>query len=144
MRFLMVLMFLGFVLTSCQKKESFSWLEGDWQRIDEQEHRETFESWKLKDGIYTGFGLTISQGDTIFSEVMTLQEIDGSWALKVSGVNEAPTVFVFTDQSATSFTCENQENEFPKVIKYFSAGDTLMAEISNEEMSLDFAFLKKK
>ncbi|AWV98704.1 DUF6265 family protein [Arcticibacterium luteifluviistationis] len=141
----LVLPFIVFVifLSSCQNQEDFSWLEGDWVRINEQINRETFEQWEEVNGLYKGVGLTISEGDTVFNENMALEKIDDNWALVVSSVNDAPTVFKFTEQGANFFTCENPANEFPKAIKYFMAGDTLKAEISNDQMSIDFAFLKE-
>jgi len=45
-----------------------------------------------------------------------------------------------------SFTLENQENDFPKLIKYLKVGHQLKAEISNDESSniaFDFEKVKK-
>ena len=143
MRKLIMLVFL-FVITlySCENEGEFSWLEGNWIRVDEQGNKQTFEQWNEENGVYTGLGLTISEGDTVFREDMTLQKSEGRWALVVKGVNESPTSFNFIEQDESSFVCENQANEFPKLIKYFIAGDTLKAVISNDEMTVNFNFLK--
>ena len=46
--------------------ESFDWLVGEWQRTNEKEGRETFEMWnKVTDYEYSGFGVTLQDGDTL-------------------------------------------------------------------------------
>ena len=56
------------------------------------------------------------------------------------------TDFELINSDKNSFTLENQENDFPKLIKYWKIGNQLKAEISNDESSkiaFDFEKLKK-
>ena len=62
--------------------------------------------------------------------------------LEVSGINEQPTLFKFTEQTDSSFVCENPQNEFPKKIKYFLDNKQLKAIISAEDFRIDFIFEK--
>lgn len=61
----------------------------------------------------------------------------GNW--KRSNDTE-PTVFELTEIEQETFTCENEENEFPKKIKYSKSGKKLMAIISGEDMKIPFEF----
>ena len=93
---------------------------------------------------FTGFGLSLKGKDTTFFEQLRVLEKNDSLFLEVSGVNEIPTLFQFTEQTETFFVCENLRNEFPKKIKYYMDGPLLKAEISNENFQLDFIFEKIK
>ncbi|KAF9660009.1 hypothetical protein HER15_13510 [Tenacibaculum mesophilum] len=64
--------------------------------------------------------------------------------LQVTGVNETPTLFAFTQQTDTSFTAENKLNEFPKTIQYWKGNNLLKAKVSNDKFSIDFVFKKMK
>lgn len=141
----LVLSFFLFVLflSSCQKQESFSWLEGDWIRLNDPEDGVTYEKWVVDNGVYTGVGFTMSEGDTISKELMTIQKLDENWSLEVRVADEPMVAFDLTNNAANSFTFENQEIEFPKVINYVLENDTLKAVISNDEMSVDFIFVKE-
>ncbi|MEE9407050.1 MAG: hypothetical protein V3V28_03130 [Polaribacter sp.] len=60
--------------------------------------------------------------------------------LKVSGVNENSTLFKFTQQTYSSFVCENLQNEFPKKITYWLENKLLKAAVSNDDFKIDFIF----
>ena len=136
-----------FILTcmlffSCQtekKNNKPNWLFGKWERINEKPNKSTFDFWN-KD--LTGIGFTLKDKDTIFKEVMSIVNIKDTLHLKVEGVNEVPTLFKFTQQTDSSFVCENQENEFPKKIHYYLDKQLLKCKISNEEFSVNFIFNK--
>ena len=120
------------------KKPSF--LIGNWVRTNNADSLITYETWQ-KD--FSGIGLTLKGKDTTFMEQMLILEKNDSLYLVVSGVNETPTLFKFTQQTDTSFVCENPQNEFPKKIKYLFVDNKLQAEVSNEDFSIDFLFKKK-
>ncbi|WP_341224586.1 DUF6265 family protein [uncultured Arcticibacterium sp.] len=143
MRLTLTFLFFVLFLTSCGKVDSFAWLEGNWVRINDQENRETFENWEVKNGVYTGVGFTMSDGDTISQELMTIQRSEELWNLKVKVASEPEVKFNLTSQTPNSFTFENQEIDFPKVINYVLEGDTLKAVVSNDEMSIDFIFVRQ-
>ena len=136
-----------FILTcilffSCQtdkKNNKPNWLFGKWERVNEKPDKSTFDFWN-KD--LTGIGFTLKESDTIFKEIMSIVNIKDALHLKIEGVNESPTLFKFTQQTDSSFVCENQENEFPKKICYYLDKQQLKCKISNEEFSVDFIFNK--
>jgi len=146
------------VLYSCTEGESsneslqtkttqnFDWLEGNWIRTNDTEGSQTFETWlKLDEQKYQGFGTTIENGDTVFSESILLHQVNDNWLFEVSGIGEKePTVFTITRSTERSFTCENPENEFPTLIKYTKEKNSLTAVVSNSEMEILFEFKSKK
>ena len=134
------LLFFIITLFSCQtetKNNKPNWLVGKWERSNEKPDKSTFDFWN-KD--LTGIGFTLKEKDTIFKEIMSIVTIKDTLHLKVEGVNEKPTLFKFTQQTDTSFVCENKENEFPKKIYYFLDKQQLKCKISNDEFSVDFVF----
>ena len=140
----LVLLFSLVLIISCnkvKKPQQPTWLIGKWERINEKPNKRTFDFWN-KD--LTGKGFTIRENDTVFKELMSIVTINDTLHLKVEGVNETPTLFKFTQQTDTSFVCENPENEFPKKIYYYKDGKQLKCKISNTKFSVDFVFKKLK
>jgi hypothetical protein len=133
------------LLTSCQKVEQKpskpAFLIGNWIRLNDTEGNETYENWKSD---FTGMGFTINNEKTIFNEQMSILEINDTLHLKVFDVNETPTYFKFTQQTDTSFVCENPKNEFPQKIHYFLENKQLKAIISSDDFRIDFVFEKVK
>lgn len=120
----------------------FDWLIGKWLRNNEHEGRNTFEKWeKLNDSTYVGHGYTLQAQDTVWQEKMRLVYMDGFWDFQVKTHKDSvSTNFKLTTFDAVSFTCENPTNAFPKVIKYKKEEETLIAEISDADMKVDFIF----
>ncbi|WP_422090489.1 hypothetical protein [Tenacibaculum ovolyticum] len=134
-----LLLFIS-ILLSCNSKENLkkpTWLIGKWKRTNEKPTKSTFDFWNND---LTGIGFTLKNSDTIFKEKMSIITIKDTLHLKIEGVNEAPTLFKFTQHSDSSFVCENQKNEFPKKIHYFLDKQQLKCKISNNEFSVDFIF----
>ena len=131
------------VIISCQsekvKPKKPTFLIGNWIRTNDADSLKTYETWR-KD--FSGIGLTLKGRDTTFFEKMEIVSKNDSLFLKVSGVNETPTLFKFTSQTDTSFVCENPKNEFPKKIKYYLENQQLKAVVSSDGFSIDFAFKK--
>ncbi len=134
-----------FIATSCQQKKATqkkpSFLIGEWIRTNTTDSIKTYENWRMD---FTGFGLSLKGKDTTFFEQLRILEKNDSLFLEVSGIHEIPTLFQFTEQTATFFVCENLRNEFPKKIKYYIDGPLLKAEVSNENFQLDFIFERIK
>jgi len=108
------------------------WLLGDWRRLNDSETEQTFEQWKAnEDGSLIGKGYTISNGDTVFMEHLSLENFNGVMYYVVRNVNPEPTAFscVWIDDS--TFTCNNEFNDFPKNITYQLQPDTLIAIIDD-------------
>ncbi len=124
--------------------EDFSWLLGSWQRTNEEEGRQTFEHWKkLTNDEFIGIGCTLKGGDTIWQEAIKLRKLDNNWNFEVLGKGETEsTVFTLTEMSDESFTCENPENEFPKIISYAKTATGLKAVISGGGPDIAFEFEK--
>ena len=132
--------------TSTAKTQNFDWLLGNWQRLKETDERETFEYWqKVDDSKYTGIGFTMQYGDTISQESMELIQRDGQWQFWVK-IPEEPQAIKFDIRSFDehSFTCHNDSNEFPKVIKYWKTDTALNASISGDGMEIPFEFKPMK
>lgn len=141
MRFSIVFFCLLFFV-SCNKEikhEKPNWLLGKWVRTNNDSAKITYEFWNNE---FNGLGFTLHKKDTVFVEKMSFISNEGSMYLQVMGVGESPTYFAFTSQTNSSFTVENDRNEFPKKIKYHMKNDTLKAVISNADFSVDFSFVK--
>ena len=143
MRFFL-LFISGLLLFSCQNTVEIkkpTWLFGKWKRINNQADKLTYEFWSED---FSGIGFTLKEKDTVFKEVLHIITKNDSLFLQITGVNENPTLFAFTQQTDTSFTAENQLNEFPKTIQYWKENNQLKAKVSNDEFSIDFVFEKMK
>ena len=137
--FLFLFVTLLITCTPEQKLQQPNWLVGKWERTNEKPTKRTFDFWN-KD--LTGIGFTLQKKDTVFKETMSIVAINDTLNLKIEGVNESPTFFKFTQQTDSSFICENLKNEFPKKIYYFIDNNQLKCTISNDEFSVDFVFDK--
>ncbi len=146
-----VFFFSSFIFFSCTEKKldrqnsvknHFSWLLGNWERINEQAGRRTFEQWEqINDSLFRGMGYTLEGTDTVFKELLRLEKHKDNWEYIVRMPSEKnETRFAFTQRTDTSFTCRNDENEFPKQIRYFKAGNDLKADISDNSTTIDFQF----
>ena len=153
MKYLIILVLFAFC--SCIPKAeknnqliepNFDYLVGSWIRTNEKADRNTFESWtKISPTEYKGGGFTIKDKDTIWQEDVILSKIETDWNLTVTDRREKnQVVFRLTDISKDGFTCENQENEFPKIIRYKKDGNLLRAEIEGDDVKIPFKFKKVK
>jgi len=134
------------LLSSCNKAQEtqFDWLLGPWERVNDKEGSKTFEYWHKKSNTeYTGIGYTLKNTDTVFKENLRLLKINSIWNLEVTGVNDTPTFFKFTKQTATGFSCENKQNDFPKKINYSFDGKNLNAIIADDATEISFIFKRK-
>ena len=129
------------LMISCknEKKEiqKPSFLIGDWIRVNDKEGAITYEVWNTN---LKGLGYTLKEKDTTFKETLSIVTIKDTLFLKVEGVNENPTLFKFTQQTNTSFVCENKKNEFPKMIKYYLENDQLKAIVAADDFKIEFIF----
>ena len=148
-----ILILLLVLIVSCQNKEKatqipsaaatdVSWLIGNWKRTNEKPDRETYENWiKINDNTFAGDSFTIKDKDTIWQEKVSLSQSNGNWNFAVTAKGESKsTVFKFTQSDNDSFTCENQQNEFPTIIRYFKDNGKLKAEIEGGEMKIAYEF----
>ncbi|MDO6600497.1 DUF6265 family protein [Tenacibaculum sp. 1_MG-2023] len=139
-----ILTFIALILllNSCQTntKENYpDFLLGKWQRTNDKPGNTTFEIWKDN---YTGLGFTLKESDTVFKEILSIVSKNDTLYLQVESVNEQPTLFKFTEQTDSSFVCENPQNEFPTKIEYWMENKLLKAKVSNDEFDVAFVFEK--
>ena len=141
----LIVLILFFMIVSCESNKNkfakLDFLKGDWIRTNNKQNQKTYEFWDVN---LNGLGFTLQNKDTIFKEEMAIITKNDSLFLKVSGVNKLPTFFAFTQQTDSSFVCENPKNEFPKKIVYYKEKNLLKAEVSNTNYNITFVFKRKK
>lgn len=125
--------------TSKEKPQHIEWLQGKWIRLNDESGRKTFEHWDKSSGL----GFTLLGKDTVFKEELEILNRHDRLYLEVEGANSSTVLFKFTSQTDSSFVCENKDNEFPKKIRYLFYNDTLRANVSNDDLSIDFVFVKQ-
>lgn len=150
----LVLTLLLLTLLSCKKSDpkvvnpdpetvqNFDWLVGNWIRTNEKDGKETYENWiKKSSSEYTSHGFTLKDNDTVWQEKVRLAQSGADWNFSVTAPGEAQeTVFKLTQVKTETFTCENQQNEFPKIIRYLKKGESLYAVISGGGTEIPFEF----
>ncbi|WP_431164464.1 hypothetical protein [Tenacibaculum halocynthiae] len=139
MRFLFLFLCITLILSCKSNTLKPTFLIGKWQRINDKPNQITYENWNSN---YKGSGFTLKKGDTIFKETLSIETINDTLYLKVTGVNKHPTLFKFIQQTDSSFVCENQLNDFPKKIRYWRNNTNLNALVSNDNFKIDFTFKK--
>jgi hypothetical protein len=142
MKRFIVLLFV-FTMLSCSKKEkpqNIDWLQGKWLRINDKPNQQTYEFWNKNRGL----GFTMQGNDTVFKEELIILNRHNRLYLEVTGTKGPSVLFKFASKTDSSFICKNKDNEFPKKIYYFLQNDTLKAVVSNEDITVDFAFVKQK
>ena len=136
------LIILFLFITNCTTKTTYkkpTWLVGKWKRINNKPNTVTYEFWNTN---LSGTGFTLTKNDTTFKEILHITTINDTLFLKVSGVNETPTLFKITKQTDSSFTAENPTHDFPTRIEYWKENQQLKAKVSNKEFAIDFVFDK--
>lgn len=125
--------------------ENFDWLLGHWQRLNDEEGKLTFESWKkISDIEYAGIGYTLQNSDTISQERMQVIKSNDRWDLFVFVGDETESVlFKGKSHTANQLIWYNKENDFPNHIRYWKNGNQLHASISSDEMEILYEFKKR-
>lgn len=146
LKYLLVMIVMTFIHTntSAGSLPTFDYLLGNWQRVNEQQGRETYESWhKISHKEYVGISFTLQGGQKIWQEDVRLIYQNNKWTFNVTmeGESEA-TTFVLTQITDNSFICENPKNEFPKKIEYKAQSGKLKASVSADDMMLAFEFIQ--
>lgn len=138
---LFISIFVLCLLSSCGYNNQFDWILGDWIRTNDEAGKVTKEHWtKESNDRYAGISYTLENNDTVFYEDMLILRVQDDWTLRITGVHEQPMDFLITSFNADTFTAENPENEFPKMISYQKLNESLKAKVANDEFSLDFYF----
>ncbi|HUH74686.1 MAG TPA: hypothetical protein VLZ75_09780 [Chitinophagales bacterium] len=148
-----IILLFGIALISCNSSENnkqnaeltpanFDWLLGEWQRVNEQKGRETFEIWeKVNELEYSGRAWTIQNSDTIFQEQMSFYKSGDLWNLSVKTPDEIDNIiFNGIMHTENKFIVVNKEIDFPNQIIYWTEDGKLYATVSNSEINLSFEF----
>jgi hypothetical protein len=130
-----------------ERAKKLEWMVGDWVRSNDMPGKVTYEQWtRISDLEYKGRGFTLDidesifEPDTSFREQLRIFIQNDTLIYEVTGVNEAPTLFKFIEQTDTSFVCTNPENEFPKNIAYLFKKRQMIVAISDGDQSVQFNF----
>lgn len=102
------------------KIKKLEWLEGSWTNITEKS--QSYERWTRKnDSTLTSYSYTTVENDTVFVEVVNLQErFNGVFfTVVVPDQNDAEAViFKLIPSEKGIFTFENKTHDFPQRITY--------------------------
>lgn len=135
--FIITIPFIG----KAQVKE-FSWLEGSWK----MKNKETYEVWKTGSDqkMPEGISYRIKGADTVVMEVLKIKQQNTTFYYVPDVAGDQPEVyFKITRHDNKSFTAENPEHDFPKIIRYQLLSPTsLRAEIEGNGKMISFAFDK--
>jgi hypothetical protein len=109
-----------------------SWLIGTWKSSSPD--GEFYEIWNaFHDSAYKGIGFMLVKGDTLFSEIISLELRGGElyYIPTVSGQNEGmPVSFKLISSTPGNFVFENKQHDFPQRIIYsHPSADSLHARI---------------
>jgi hypothetical protein len=129
------------------KIDKVDWLLGTWEQ--NLENGTFSEDWRKKnDSTFLGKSWAVMNGDTVFSEKISLTQVSNNlyYTPSVKDQNEGKAIqFKLTSLSDSLLIFENPEHDFPQKISYRKVTqDSLMAEISgkvdNKEASQQFPF----
>ena len=128
-----------------RKIEDFAWLAGRWEF--ERAGRVVREEWMAPaGGTMLGVSRTVKEGRTVEFEFMRLAvSADGQMVFTAWPGGQGKTEFQCSASSATSFTVENKQNDFPQRVSYALQPDgSLLAwiegEISGKTRRVEFPY----
>jgi hypothetical protein len=103
----------------------FDWLIGTWQ--GKSGNGEVFENWRrLDESTLVGEGYFVVKNDTVFREMLRIQQIGNFWTyIPVVNKNQ-PVLFTLTKSEKAKWVFENKEHDFPKKIVYEQVADGSM------------------
>lgn len=112
---------IGILLTATQlfaQQKEFGWLVGTWKLKD----KNAFEHWVYREKENALYGISYrikNTADTVVTEEITLKFQDNSFYYipDVAGA-QGPVPFKITKYTTATFTAENSEHDFPKIIRY--------------------------
>ena len=131
--------------TGVEDFKKLTWIIGEWNRTNMKPGRTSTETWIQKSPTeMVGWGITLKGSDTVAIEKFKLVVKDHD-IFYVADVpeNKGPVYFKLISVTDDGFACENPDHDFPKKIAYKKQDDTLVATISGDGKSMDFAFQRK-
>jgi hypothetical protein len=126
-----------------QEKE-FGWLHGTWK----MKNKETYEVWKTSSDhkMLEGISYRIKGADTVVTETLKIKQQNSAFYYVPDVAGDQPEVyFKIIEHDDKSFTAENPEHDFPKIIRYQLLSPTsIKAEIEGDGKIIPFVFDKIK
>ena len=112
--------------------EQFEWLTGNWKGPADK--GDFYESWtRYDESTLTGEGYLIIENDTVFREVLRIQNICGHWVYIASINKGVPVLFALAASDDSKWVFENKEHDFPQRVVYSLKTDgSLLAWIEGE------------
>ncbi|MEM7103010.1 MAG: DUF6265 family protein [Bacteroidota bacterium] len=100
--------------------QSVEWLAGEWTFNDEIKGKTTVETWEKTGNLeLTGSGVTTEGSKTTFSEKLAVKvKNDELFYVATLPEHKKPVWFKVIESDGNSFLVDNQENEYPKQIRY--------------------------
>ena len=141
---ILLLIVIGCSTATRENINQLSWPTGRWINDWEDSSTVSIETWTITDQGIRGHGLTRTiDKDTLFFESLLIHthQDDILYSVNLSS-NEKSVNFTLTDMGENYWKFENPNHDFPQVIEYRVADDTLYATVSAEGRSLDFKFRK--
>jgi hypothetical protein len=133
------------LFTSCNNKQKDSikkmaWLEGQWVKADGDET--SIENWTFNSsGFLMGKGVVLNNGDTAFTETMSIEVKNSNVVLTSTPSGKAATGFKLTDQQDKMLVFENLKQDFPQKITYWQEDDSnLYAKVEGKINGKDQTF----
>jgi len=121
-----VVVILLIINSSCSRtdnsfRDRFRWLSGKWEgKLGEAV---LIEQWKWNKYRFEGHAYSITNGDTVDSEELFLQNYGDKAGYTVVINDEGPYTFSLTQETPLECEFENVDYDFPSVIRYTVYGD---------------------
>ena len=121
------------------------WLKGSWKRTNANTNM-SWEIWQQHEDGLSGIGFTLNKGDTTFIEKLSIiLNNDGLFYIADVPHNLAPTYFKLTHHKNDSWTFENPDHDFPKIITYRRIStSTMNCTIQGNGKQIIFEFKKEE
>ena len=129
--------------------KQFAWLEGEW-KLDGQE---SYEVWQIhSDTLMAGGSFHEAGNDFVRDESIKLKVENGQFYYIPTVYDGSkvpkPVRFVMTSYTDTSFVAENQQHDFPQVIRYTLLSPkrmvaTIFGPIKGKQKEIVFQFEKE-
>jgi len=143
---LLVVFMTSLLGLGCSEKDNafrnqFRWLSGKWEGSNEG--TELIEQWIWNKTRFEGQAFEIKGGDTLLVEDLFLDEYNGipGYAAIVNG--DGPFMFAFKGEKDGVYEFQNEEHDFPSIIRYRYDSDSsitisLMSKESPNEANLSY------
>lgn len=128
--------------------DNFNWMLDNW--VTENEYGITRERWvKESDTILRGISFTIKNGDTVFTEKLSIEKRnDEIYYVAIVEHNPGPVDFKLTSLTGSKAVFENPDHDFPQKITYNNEEDgSLYAQVvgrNKDGKVITIEFLMKK